>query len=106
MSYPTGCTIADFCPVDSCEVRLHRHVRPDGWAYGSSLTPSNWDRAAFYLPTHSIGPVKELAVNIIVTGRTIQRDNGCNVVRVMIEFVGDGEPSTIVRGWMDVADTV
>ena len=42
------------------------------------------------------------AVNIEVTGRTIQRHQGSPAVRIRIEFVGDCEPSTFCRGWIAV----
>lgn len=99
-------TIEDYRRIgtDDCEVRLGRYVRPDGWGYGNCLEPSDWEPARFRLPTQSNGPVKSIAVNITVTGRTVRRDNGCYAVRVLIEFVGDCEPSTLVRGWMHVND--
>jgi hypothetical protein len=39
-------------------------------------------------------------VNVVVTGRTWQRREGDYWVRVRIEFVGDGEPSVFVGGWL------
>jgi hypothetical protein len=69
---------------------------------GGRLKPSTWDKAQFYLPTNSGGPIKELAVNVTVTGRTLQRMQGDLFVRVKIEFVGDGEPSTFTGGWLKV----
>lgn len=88
--------------IDNCEPRVGRWVRPDGWAYGSQLQPSTWGEAEFYLPVNSDGPIRELAANVTVTGRTIQADYGCSAVRVRIEFVGDCEPSTYCYGWMHV----
>ena len=46
--------------------------------------------------------VGSTAVNIEVTGRTIQRHEGSNAVRIRIEFVGDCEPSTFSGGWIAV----
>ena len=42
------------------------------------------------------------ALNVKVTGRTFQRCSGIDgsVVRVQIEFVGDGEPSEFCSGWI------
>ena len=51
-------------------------------------------------------PVREwetkhaIAVNVTVTGRTTQRKDGADWVRVCFEWVGDCEPSTYSRGWM------
>lgn len=80
--------------------KLDSVVRPDGWAWAGRLVRSDWDRADFYLTTNSGGPIKELAVRITITGRTIQRREGDYWVRVRIEFVGDGEPSSFTKGWM------
>jgi len=98
----TSETIAEWAAWsgDDCQARVGRYVRPDGWGMGGVLLASDWDRAHYYLPVHSGGPVNEVAVNVTVTGRTIQADQGSSAVRVMIEFVGDCEPSTVVRGWL------
>ena len=45
---------------------------------------------------------RELAVNVVVTGRSVRwnsRDAFFGV-RVRVEFVGDCEPSTFVGGWV------
>ena len=39
-------------------------------------------------------------MNVKVTGRTFQTFHGVRAVRVEVEFVGDGEPSEFVHGWM------
>lgn len=90
--------------IDDCQPRIGRYVRPDGWSYGNCLEPSDWEEAQYRLPTNSGGPVTSLAVNVMVTGRTVQRDNASPAVRVRIEFVGDGELSSFVSGWMHVND--
>jgi hypothetical protein len=59
-----------------------------------------WDKADFAWDVFCDGPIKELAANVYVTGRTVQWKSGCQVVRVRVEFVGDGEPSTFANGWM------
>lgn len=59
-----------------------------------------WPGADFRLTSHNTG--LELAVNIVVTGRTFQRYGGELWVRVRVEFVGDCEPSTFVSAWMKV----
>lgn len=59
-----------------------------------------WEAAEFSLDCTGGGPIKQVAVNITVTGRKIQRHDK---VRVLVEFVGDCEPSTFERGWMYVA---
>ena len=82
------------------EVKLGSCIRPDGWRFGERLTASDWNMAQFRLPTGSAGPIKSLAVNVTITGRTWQRREGDLWVRVRVEFVGDGEPSVFVGGWM------
>lgn len=76
------------------------YIKPENWAFGNNLEASDWDAAAFFLPTNSGGPIKRLAVNITITGKTVQRFQGSNWIRVKIESVGDGEPSTFFGGWL------
>lgn len=65
-----------------------------------TLTENEWEGADFLWPVFNTGPIKEVAVNVYVTGRTIQwRD--VPSVRVQVEFVGDGEPSTFAKGWLN-----
>lgn len=78
-------------------------VAPDNWAHGSFLSDcTEWTLADYRLTSPSGVPC---AVNVEVTGRTIQRApyTGAARVRVRIEFVGDGEPSTSVGGWLFLA---
>ncbi len=46
----------------------------------------------------------EIAINIRITGRTIQFRNNADAgwVRCEIEYVGDYEPSTFARAWLRV----
>ena len=75
-------------------------IRPDGWRFSERLVESDWSEAEFYLLTgHCVG-IQQVAVNITITGRTLQRFDGDLWVRVKIEFVGDGEPSVFHGGWM------
>jgi hypothetical protein len=57
----------------------------------------------FRLATLTQGPIKDLAVNILITGRSLQRKWGSLYVRVKIVFVGDCEPNTETGGWMLIA---
>lgn len=81
------------------------YVKPDGWMYGThleaGLTCEFW-KCDFYMPLNSGGPIKAVAANIVVTGRTVQRKAGMYMVRVRIEFVGDGDPSTYTSGYMQL----
>ena len=69
---------------------------------GSKFKDSGFPGCDFYLPTGSAGPVKKVAVNVKVTGKTLQKKHGDYCVKVKIEFVGDCEPSTFAPGWMKV----
>jgi hypothetical protein len=51
-----------------------------------------WDGASFRFP-HAFQPNPSLAINVTITGRTIQRKGECHWVKVQIEWVGDGEES-------------
>ena len=76
------------------------YITPDNWGIGNCLTKGLEGFCDYYLPVNSGGPIKEVAVNIEITGRTRQRRNGDYYVRVKITFVGDGEPDTITHGWV------
>jgi hypothetical protein len=81
------------------------YVCPDGWgppSGGDKLLPSDWEQARYRLPVHAPGGIKSIAVNVTVTG-TPQRKWGGIWQRVKIEFVGDGEPSEVSRGWVLVS---
>ena len=81
-------------------VDVGTHVEPEHWGIGNLLKPGLAGFCDYYLPTNSGGPVKEVAVNVTITGRTRIRRQGGYWVRVKIEFVGDGEPSTFTGGWV------
>lgn len=90
-------------------VQVGSEIYVDGWEPAPMLLQaSEWDGAQFYLPTFSGlrgGPIKTIACNVTITGRTPQTPfgkGGADCVRVKIEFVGDGEPSTFVSGWMRI----
>lgn len=75
-------------------------IHIDGWQFATRLTASDWDQAAFRIPTGYSFGITSLAVNVTVTGRTFQNRQGELWVRVKVEFVGDGEPSSFQGGWM------
>ena len=81
-------------------VDVGTYVEPEQWGIGNLLNPGLDGFCSYYLPTNSEGPVKEVAVNVTITGRTRIRRQGGYWVRVKIEFVGDGEPSTFTGGWV------
>ena len=80
---------------------LNRWCKPDGWAWGGYLGPSDWDKAEYRLtPNNSL--ITSLAVNIRVSGghRKIH-GQGTYGHRCQITFVGDGEPDIIAYGWVE-----
>ena len=86
---------------EGTQAEAGKMVYPDGWdGHGANLHDyPEWSKADFYLQ----GRYHQVAVNVTVTGRTFQRPwgySGPKAVRVKIEFVGDGEPSTFSGGWM------
>jgi len=74
------------------------YIKPDEWRLGSCLQKGD-SFSPFRLPVNSNGPIKDLAVRIEITGRTLQWKHGENHVRVKIIFVGDCEPDTESGGW-------
>ena len=78
------------------------YIELDNGAAGCLMACDDWAAAAFRLPVTRLRIPH--AVNVWVTGRTIQRNGvwGSRRVRVAVTFVGDGEPSVTLRGWMNV----
>lgn len=94
--------VEDFKAKD-IPVQVGSIIKPEAWFGGMPLLESDWDKAQFRLKTMSGeygGPVKSIAVNIKVTGKTYQRFGDDQWIRVQIEWVGDGEPSTFSGGWL------
>ena len=81
-------------------VGVGTYVKPDDWVYGSLLKAGLPGFCDYYLPVNSNGPIKEVAVNIEITGRSRRRLMSDWYVRAKITFVGDGDPDVIVHGWV------
>lgn len=76
-------------------------IHPDGWAWGTILLPSEWEKAKYRI--HSVNyPDRVMAINVNITGRTLVRKAGDLWVRIKIEWVGDGEESTFSGGFMRI----
>jgi hypothetical protein len=73
-------------------------VLPGSWSFGEKLTASDWDKAKFRLGRRD--GVQSVAVNVVLTGGTLQRRSGNLWIRAKITFVGDGEPDQVVGGWV------
>lgn len=69
---------------------------------GDEYVDSGYAGCQFRYPLSNGGPIKSVAINIEITGRTWQRYNGAFWVRAKIEFVGDCEPSTFGKGWIKI----
>ena len=80
-------------------VDVGSYIQPENWSIGGILRPGLDGFCQYYLPTNSGGPIKEVAVNVEITGRTWRRRNGGLYVRVKITFVGDCEDDVIAYGW-------
>lgn len=85
--------------VKKTTVQPGKYVEPDSWAIGSCLEEDETGMAAFRLRSARYAEIA-YPVNVTVTGRTYQRKHGSLRVRVQIEFVHDGEESTVHGGWM------
>jgi hypothetical protein len=80
-------------------LQVGSYIEPDHWRIGNLLRPGLEGFCQYYLPTACGGPVKEVAVNVEITGRKPRRRAGDFYLRVKITFVGDGEPDTTTGGW-------
>ena len=87
------------------------YLTPDDWKFGESLRvdafsfkDSSFPGCQFRLPAGCTGEL--LAVNLKVTGKDHyigtygMKPCPQYKCRVRIEFVGDGEPSTLTIGWL------
>jgi hypothetical protein len=74
----------------------------EGRSVSERLLPSDWDAAAFRYPAASLGPDGSVAVNVELTGRTLQRRPYSDDlwIKARVEFVGDGEPSRFASAWL------
>ena len=85
------------------------YTKPDGWEIGGLLTKaddykdSSFPGCQYRLESGRYTDLK-LAVNIKVTGRKIHLENDLFKLRVQVEFVGDGEPSSFCGGWIHSKD--
>jgi hypothetical protein len=85
--------------VCDIEITEATRVRVDGWKFFTSIEKSEWEAADWRIQSINYDWLK-LAINIRITGRTIQYREGCAMVRCEIEWVGDGEPSEFAKGWI------
>jgi hypothetical protein len=90
-------------------VQVGSEIYVDGWEpWPVKLQASDWEPAPYYLPTQSGmqgGPIKALACNVKITGRTPQMPfgkGGTDCVRVQIEFINHPAESTFHSGWMRI----
>lgn len=85
-------------------IQIGTYVEPDGWrGFGENLEEGLDGFCDFYLTGTMTGAT--MAVNVKVTGRTVQRRKGGLWVRVQVTFVGDDEPSTTTSGWVLAYET-
>ena len=73
-------------------------IEADGRRVGELLLPGD-SFSTFRFPCN-VPLIESVAVEVVVTGRTLQFRNGDYWVRVAITWKGDGEPDTSSRGWM------
>lgn len=91
------------------EVGMYIFLDSSGINNGRKLLPcevpdpigEEWPGADFRIADPIFGEARGIAVNVHVTGRTIQRKQDIPAVRIRVEFVKDGgEPSVSAPGWM------
>jgi hypothetical protein len=81
-------------------------IKPDGHRVGECLQQGDDPVDSGYRGSDYRYPgTVNVAVNVKVTGRTVQWRDGASFVRCQIEWVGDCEPSTFSGGWVKVDRT-
>lgn len=78
-------------------------VKPEKWPYARLLMPSDWENASHYLQRGWGEHEGKIAVNVYITGRSIRYSflHGHHV-SILLEFVGDCEPSTYTYGILEL----
>ena len=101
---PVAINGKEYCPtIGTCIVRdVHTTGVGELLTKGEEPIGTGFKGSMFRLPTRTLGPIKDLAVNIVITGRTLRRQWGGYYLRVKIIFVGDCEADTETGGWMKV----
>lgn len=85
-------------------IQIGTYVEPDGWrGWGENLEEGLAGFCDFYLKGTMTGA--SMAVNVQVTGRTVQRRKGDLWVRVQVTFVKEDEPNTSTGGWVLAYET-
>ncbi len=91
-------------PKQERTIQIGTYVEPDGWrGWGANLEEGLAGFCDFYFTGPMTGAT--MAVNVKVTGRTVQRRKGDLWVRVQVTFVGEDDPSTTTGGWVLAYET-
>lgn len=90
-------------PVIGGVVRRGKRTISDVLLEGDKFCDSGYPGCQFRIKLWIDGPIKSIAVNVKITGKTWTKYNGSFWVRCQIEYVGDCEPSTFEQGWYKVA---
>jgi hypothetical protein len=70
---------------------------------GSEKVDDGFRGCQFYYPVSNGGPIKQVACDVEITGRTLRHrpyEQGVYYIKVKITWVGDCEPDTTCEGWM------
>lgn len=84
-------------------IQVGTYVEPELWGMGENLQEGLEGFCDFYLTGWNTGAT--MAVNVEVTGRTVQRRKGDLWIRVKVTFVGDDQPNTTTGGWVLADET-
>jgi len=91
--HPEVGSVVELDARDGCGERLRE---------GDDYKVEGYDGCDFRFPIN-FGPIKDVACNVKVTGRTLKNRGGSHWTRCQVEFVGDCEPSTFAGGWLCTA---
>ena len=75
-------------------------VKPDQWRWGEKLLPETWEGAEFRIPTTNSGPIKDLAINLKMTGRKLRFHDGGFAYRCQVEFVREDDDNVLSGAWI------
>ena len=89
------------CYGNTATIQIGSAILLDSGRCELLLDGSDWDRCDFRFPNPILAWAEKhaIAIKVEVTGRTIQRVQGEDAIRVRIEWIQDDEPSTFTSGY-------
>lgn len=83
--------------------KVGAYILLDGWRPFDCLTKGD-DFSTFRIPLNSQGPIKDIAIEVEVTGKVARRFEGCYWARCAVTYPHDGGPDSYSGGFLLLDD--